>query len=252
MKKTIAILLTMLMLVSMLAGCGEKAPDNADNSKLPTANNEIQNNEQTEDQKQNETQQNTQPKAEAAVGDVLDAPEVSFDENTEDLYIYFTYPGDEKDEVLSMELAIDQVNEDTYVIYMSDGLLKLHEVIYEVTDAGVTKYYKDAFMESFALETELTQTELEQEKASMLSLLSTFMLAHPDLEGVKYRKSDAPAFALTGDVYVYDMIEAGEVAGQICIDKATGLMVSLKDTDGTALYSVQAIKTSDLGIPAYK
>ncbi len=234
-------------LTAVLAGCGAKTNTPSQIDKPQTDTNAQQS--VTPNETQAKTEQNH---TEVAAGTILDAPEVTFDENAEQLYIYYTYPGDKEEEVLSTEIAIDQVTEDTYVIYMSDGLLKLHEVIYEVTDSGVSKYYKDTFMENFALETELSQAALEQEKTSMLSLLSQFMSPSSYLEGVKYRKSDAPAFALTGEVYVYDLIENDNVAGQIYIDKATGLMVSLKDTNGTSQYSVQSIKTSDLGIPAYK
>lgn len=241
MKKIVALFLVVCMLSAILAGCSAEtsAPQPETNAQLSV----------TPDETQAKTEQNH---TEVTAGTILNAPEVTFDENAEQLYIYYTYPGDKEEEVLSMEIAIDQVNEDMYVIYMSDGLLKLHEVIYEVTDTGVTKYYKDAFMENFALETELSQTALEQEKTSMLSLLSQFMSPSSYLEGVQYRKSDAPAFALTGEVYVYDLMENGNVSGQIYVDKATGLMVSLTDTNGTSQFSVQSIKTSDLGIPAYK
>lgn len=244
MKKTLAVILAVLMLVGVLAGC---AKDNQN----PT---EGKPEETTSSEPTSPSQPNTQPttQPQAAVGDILNAPEVRFDTSIEDLYICFTYPGESNNEVLSMEIAVDQTTEDSYVIYVTDGLLKQDEAIYEVTNAGITKYHKDVFMDNFVQDTTLSQAELKQEETSIMTLLSMFMVAHPDLQGMQYRKTDETAFAITGEVYTYDLIKSGEVWGKICIDKTTGLLVSLKDTDGTALYTVQDIKTSNLGIPAYK
>ena len=51
---------------------------------------------------------------------------------------------------------------------------------------------------------------------------------------------------------VIPLIKNDEVAGQIYVDQATGLMVSLKDADGKALYTVQELKTADFELPTYK
>ena len=187
-----------------------------------------------------------------AAGTILDAPEVLFDADAKEVYVYFTYAGDTADEIASMEIAVDQITEDAYLIYTTDGLLKNHELVYEVTDAGVTKYYKDAFMDKFEKETEATQQQVEKEKNEILSLLSYFMMQHSDYSGFQYRKSDKKVAELTGEVYVYDVLENNEYVGQICIDKITGLMVSLKDEQGNPIYTVQKFQTSKVEIPQYK
>lgn len=247
MKKVVVLFLTVCMMAAALAGCGEKNSTAENDMPLQTDKTQVEQQKPTDEQKEPE-----QENKEVAVGTILDAPEVVFDTNTEELYVYVTYPGDTDGEVLSMELAVDQVTADTYLIYFTDGLIKNHELVYEVTDAGVTKYYKDVFMSAFEQETEASQQQLEEEKNELLSLLGYFMMQHSDYAGYQYRKSDAPVFALTGAVYVYDVLENNECVGQICIDKATGLMVSLKDAQENSMYTVQKFQISDVEIPANK
>ena len=245
MKKVVALLLAICMLSAILTGCGAENNNSTQSDKTQIEQQEVASNEESKNEE-------GQANKEVAVGTILNTPEVQFDTNAEELYIYFTYPGDTADETASMEITIDQVTEDTYLIYTTDGLLKNHELIYEVTDVGVTKYYKDVFMDKFEKETELTQQQVENEKNEILSLLSYFMMQHSDYAGFKYKKSDKKVAELTGEVYVYDMLENNEYAGQICIDKTTGLMVSLKDAQENSLYTVQKLQTSKVEIPIYK
>lgn len=247
MKKTMALLMAALMLVLMLAGCGSKPQEQTPAVQEPAV-------EETPVEQvpaEEKAPEEAAPVEEAASGKLLDAPEVSFDTSLEQLYIYFTTPG-EGGEVESMEIALDQVTEDMYVLYVTNGLLKLNEMIYEVDDAGITKYYKDALSESFMLETELSQAELENEHNTIMELLATFMMMDGDLEGVQFEKTGELVAELTGETLNYNMIQDGEMVGKISIDKATGLMVKMLDAEGNAIYTVMDIKTSDLGIPAYK
>lgn len=252
MKKIIALTLAVLMLAAMMTGCANNTTTDSgsNDTKAPTQ----AETQSTQAPTQAATQATTQPQqnTQAAVGDILDAPEVTFDTSIEDLYIYYTYPGESEEEVLSMEIAIDQITDDSYIIYMSDGLMKLNEIVYEVTDSGIQKYCRDVFMDNFEADTALTQAELEDEVDSMLSLFSLFMLAGENFQNVKYQKTDDFAFSLTGDVYTYNIIENGEIGGQVWIDTTTGLLARLIDTDGVAQISAQEIKTSDIVIPSYK
>ena len=257
MKKVVVLLLAMCMLMATLAGCGTEKDEDKKSNQTQAEQQESNSNDADEKDAdesiadKNEADKNDDVK-EVAVGTVLDAPEVAFDDNIEELYLYVTYPGDDEDEVLSMELAITQITDEKFVIYYTDGLLKNHELVYEATDTSVTKYYKDTFMEDFLKDTDVTEDEAEVELDNVLSLFSYFTVEHSDYSGLKYRKSDAIVASLTGDVYVYDVLENNEYAGRICVDKATGLMVSLKDADGNAIYTVQKIQTSNVEIPEYK
>lgn len=255
MKKVVVVLLVVCMLVATLAGCGVN--NNTTETENPTQTNGVQGEQNAQKPESNEDSENKkeeQTNKEVAVGTILDTPEVLFDADAEELYVYFTTPtpGATANETTSMEIAVNQVTADTYVLYMTDGLLKNNEVVYEVTDAGVTKYYKDTFMDAFAQETEMNKQVMEEEKNEVLTLLSYFMMEHPDYAGIQYRKSDAKVATLTGDVYVYDVMENNESTGQICIDKNTGVMVSLKDAKGDALCTVHDFKVENVEIPAYK
>lgn len=249
MKKVVVLFLAVCMLVATLAGCGAK--NSIVGNDVPPQTDMQQGEQQKPTDEQKEPEQENK---EVAVGTILDAPEVLFDADAEELYVYFTTPtpGATANETTSMEIAVNQVTADTYVLYMTDGLLKNHEVVYEVTDAGVTKYYKDTFMDAFAQETEMNKQVMEEEKNEILSLLSYFMMQHPDYAGIQYRKSDAKVATLTGEVYVYDVMETNECTGQICIDKDTGVMVSLKDAKGETLFTVHDFKVENVEIPAYK
>ena len=245
MKKVFVLLLMICMLAAIFTGC-----DTENNTSTQTDKTHGEQQENTPNEESNDDAGKADK--EVAAGTILDAPEVLFDADAKEVYVYFTYAGDTADEIASMEIAVDQITEDAYLIYTTDGFLKNHELVYEVTDAGVTKYYKDAFMDKFEKETEATQQQVEKEKNEILSLLSYFMMQHSDYSGFQYRKSDKKVAELTGEVYVYDVLENNEYVGQICIDKITGLMVSLKDEQGNPIYTVQKFQTSKVEIPQYK
>lgn len=245
MKKVVALLLAMCMFAAILTGCGEDKSASTQADETQTEKQDVTSKEESKNQAE-------QTANEVAAGTILNAPEISIDENLEDLYVYFTYPGDTADETPSMEITVDQVTEDTYIIYTTDGLLKNHEIIYEVTDSGVTKYYKDAFMEEFQQETESTQQQIEQETDDMLTILSYFTMQSSDYASFQYRKSDKMVAEITGEVYVYDLLENNEYAGEIRIDKATGLMVCLKDHEGGTMFNVQKLEVTGIEVPEYK
>ena len=252
MKKSIAFILAMLMLVGMLSGCQKDNQNSSENKNEPQASTNAENPNESQPTNNSEPTTPSQPQPPAAVGDILDAPEVGFDTSITDLYIYYSYPGDSVNEALSMEIAFDQVTEDSYVIYVSNGLLKLDEFVYEVTDAGIEKYYRDVFMDSFVHDTVPTYAELQAEVARFAELLSFFMITGEQWANAKFQKTDDFSFSLTGEVYTYDLIENGTVSGKISVDVETGLLVSLEDTNGAKTISVLDIKTSNLEIPEYK
>lgn len=228
MKRIIVLLLAALMLTGILAGCGAQV-QHTDGNILSLS----------------------QPK-EVPAGTLLDAPEVAVDTDIDKLYIRFLTPGEEEDSVQEMEIAVDQVTEDTYVLYVTNGMLKLDEAIYEVSDSGITKYYKNVFMVEFVQETEADQQTLQAEVDTLLGILSYFMLGSKEFAGVQYRKSDEYAFSLTGDTYVYDVIRDGVVESTIQIHQDTGLLVDVDDPEDNMVITIQEFKTRALDIPDYK
>ena len=69
-------------------------------------------------------------------------------------------------------------------------------------------------------------------------------------EEVKFRKSDAIAASITGDAYVYDLMDGDTAIGEIYVDKKTGIVVRIKDESGTI--TVTDFKLSGVELPSYK
>lgn len=270
--KLLSLILALLLVISVFTGCGnndsEDEDDEDDEKTEQTEKNNDDDEEQNDNQDSSDTPAVTEKKEEetqkpeaqqpntpqqgtiAEVGAILDAPEIKLDESVEDIYIYFTIPGTGDEETTSMELSISQFSDDMYGLYVSDGLLKLNEIVYEVTDTAITKYVKDVFMEKFVKDTEMSQTDIKAEFTETFSLLTMFIEPAAYLEGYKYKKANDTIAPLTGDAYVYELINDGKVEGKITIDKDTGIMVSLEDPDGRI--TVIDLKVKNIDFVDYK
>ena len=132
--------------------------------------------------------------------------------------------------------------------------LKTNEKVYELDGKGnVAKYEKNAFMESFRQDKTISTETLAQEKDDMLVLLQTLGFCFVDANsGVQFKKCENQKAVLTGDVYVYEMLQDGESLGEVWVDQETGVFVKWTDKNGEEAFSVQEIKTSDIDIPEYK
>ena len=118
MKRIIASILTLLLLLSLCACGGNKENNKTETNNLTST---------TESKKQEES----------TAGETVTEPEKTFDtENTEKLYLRFTTTTDEKTN--EFEYAFDQITDDTYLLYVSNGMLKNNEIVYEVGDTEKT------------------------------------------------------------------------------------------------------------------
>ena len=245
--KTYKRLLTIAIVISMMCGliaCGSK--DTVESSDSTTKDNKISTEENgvTKEDKEETI-------IEAEVGTILDAPEKLFE--ADKFYVLLSYPDEENESGIStMEIVLD----DTVtpgVVYLTSGLLKTDELIYELNEDGtITKYYKDVFMEDYVLIDDATQEELQEEKQSAMEIMSQVgWCADIIYEGVQYKKCENEWNAFFGDVFVYEMLYEGENFGKISVDMETGLWVK-EEYDGEEIMSVTMYRETDLGIPEYK
>ncbi len=194
----------------------------------------------------------TQEPIEVTVGTMLDKPEKIVE--LEEFYISVIYPDSENESgVKTMEIALkDKGNPG--ILYISDGVLKLHENVYELSGNGdVVKYTKDVFAEKFTQDKESSAETLEGEVESLQNLLQLvgygFVEASSD---IKYKKCEDVKITLTGEAYKYELYAEDEVIGTICVDKQTGIFVKMTDSDGSDIMTVTSIKTTGFDIPEYK
>ena len=229
MKRIIASILTLLLLLSLCA-CG----GNKENNKTET-NNQTST---TESKKQEES----------TVGETVSEPEKTF-ENTEKLYLRFTTTTDEKTN--EFEYAFDQITDDTYLLYVSNGMLKNNEIVYEVGDTEIKKYEKSALQENFSLAT-LSYDEAKNEVDTHMKLVAMFLNGFEGAKGLEYKKQgdfNAPG---TGEAWMYDVYEDGKKIAEVMINKETGLYSKIKLEDGSVTYTLSEYKLSGFTIPEYK
>lgn len=261
MKKILALLLSLLMLVGMLAACGgnESGKQNEEakqtTTEAPTEPEEdpTEPEEKPTEPEEDPTEPVEDPTKPVITDELLDAPEVSFNEENEDLYVMFASPGESEDETQMTSIAIDQITEDDYILYFCNGaLFQDEEMIFDVQGDNITMYAKTAFMDNYELVTSKTQEEMETAISDVMTIVTMFVYPEIYFDGAKYQKTDDIAFSLCGDVYTYNVIADGEVVYNIHIHQETGLMTYLADADGNMIFQVWEVSTTELPIPEYK
>ncbi len=232
MKRIIAAIITLTLLFSLCA-CG--------NSKKSGKT-------ETVSSKSSDSQSKSQK--EVAVGETLSEPEKTFNpESTDELYLRFILTSD--GETKEFEYAVDQITDETYLLYVSNGMLKNNEIVYEVGDTEIKKYEKSALQEKFSLAT-LSYDEAENEIDTHMELVAMFINGFKDAEGVEYKKKEGFNMVGTGEAYAYDVYENGEKAAEIMINKDTGLLSKIKMEDGSMTCTLSEYKLSGFTIPEYK
>ena len=228
MKRIIASILTLLLLLSLCA-CG----NNKENNKTETNNQTSA----TESKKQEES----------TAGETVTEPEKTFD--TEKLYLRFTTTTDEKTN--EFEYAFDQITDDTYLLYVSNGMLKNNEIVYEVGDTEIKKYEKSALQEKFSLTT-LSYEEAKNEVDTHMKLVAMFLNGFEGAKGLEYKKQGDFNAPETGEAWMYDVYEDGKKIAEVMINKETGLYSKIKMEDGSMTYTLSEYKLSGFTIPEYK
>lgn len=198
------------------------------------------------------TSNTTEDIKEAEIGTILDRPEKEF--NGEQIYTLYLIPDpDDDSKINSMELILDD-RKDPGVVYVSDGVIKLNETVYELYENDKFKIYKkDLFNSKFKKIEGLSEQELEDEKLGMFSLLYEYLgVGYTEINpDTKFKKCENDSSMFTGEAFVYTLITNDNENGELWVDKDTGIFVKLTDKSGNEIFKVQEIKTKNIDIPDY-
>lgn len=235
MKKISSVLLILALLLGLCA-CGTKSV-----TEKKTASEAGESDKKSEEKVE-----------EAEVGTILNTMEVT--PALEKFYVCFTFADEQSENgISSMEIAMDDT-EEPGIIYVTDGTLKLNEMVYEMdADGNITKYVKDVFMTEFVKDESLSQESLQNEKEKILDMLGLLGFGYGEDSSVKYKKCESVDYSfLPGPAYAYEVISDSSDVSTIWLDRETGIVVNLCDADGNSILSVSDIKTENIGIPTYK
>ncbi len=171
----------------------------------------------------------------------------------DDLYLMYYYH-DENGESKSRIQAVKQLDEDTYAMYLGDGIIPINEIVYEVETStnSITKYTKGVFDEKYSVDTTVSKETLETEKNTILYLFGTFLMSNYKDSDFDFKKlEDAKSVMMSNPTYVFEILEEGKAGGKLYIDKETGVLIELEDADGSFAYQVGELKT-EFDFPEYK
>lgn len=188
--------------------------------------------------------------SEANVGDVLEKPEIEFSNESGKLYLRFTVKTEDT-EGEEMEVAFDQITDDTYLMYVTNGLLKVDEIVYEVGDDKIEKYTRSILEENFRLDTSTSQDDLQDEIDYVMEL-SNLILSPLTGDGIEYHKLNDREFMKFGKVYVYEMYQSGEKQADVWVDAKSGLITSFRTVDGNTSITLSEYTLDGYDIPQYK
>ncbi len=214
MRKLLAVLLTLMMVMSLFTACGGEDDKESNPDKTSTVvDNEDDNVKEDTDEKDTE-------KTEGQSADLLSAPATVLETDT--LKIKFDMVKSDGTR-LSGTIAVED-NVSPALLYYQIGD---EEAIYSLADDGTIS--KAIGGGSFTEDTESSQETLKSETDTIIDLLSNsgwkFTEKHPDL---KYRPIEAPtsgnAIVYGGaDSTWYELVKGESVVGYIAVDNQTGV-----------------------------
>ena len=263
MKKFLAVMLAMVMVLSLLAGCGSKSSkksnkkDDDDDEKDKESTSDVssdsadkkddKNNGGNKDDDNNDGDTNNDSNSDGVdFGILLDKPEKTFDPSTyNEVFVSYTEVLDGKEYTTDIAIVKDGTTTVYYELSHGDASIA------EETSEGFVGYYKSEDATEFKLSTQFGQDFWGACKKRVERDLKYFTdwQSHFN-EDYQLRKTKKTVSYPTGPVDVYDVIWYDEVRGEIYVDQATGLIVYVDDNYGK--YTVTQFQTSNVQLPAYK
>lgn len=280
MKKWIASLMALLLLVGVLAGCGAKEPASDDKPTKQTEATKAPTQAPTKVPTQAPTQAptkaptvkptaaptqpivqptlpvQTQPivqptlpvSGEGAIGTVLNAPEKIYEDSSDT--ICFSVTMTENGETMTVVYGFDSSADDMFVTYVAVDNMEIIVEIPMGQNGAAVGYAREGKQNAFAIDTEATQEELYEVFEEAFNVLEMLTLTGKTFENSSFKKI-VPIVSAVGPVYSYEVTTDGQVTGNISIDKASGMLVLLQATNGDLL-TVNAMDLTNARIPAYK
>lgn len=134
--------------------------------------------------------------------------------------------------------------------YELDGY-QSEETIWYAHGDDIRQYARDADSGPFVYNTYWEPVDYEEDILYFEGVVKTFLDFGAPVEGVHYVKLE-DGDTLTGPACAYEVYEDGALAGYICIDKATGIMVLKTDAELNVLLQVTYLSVESANIPEYK
>lgn len=186
------------------------------------------------------------------VGTLLDEPEKLFDSANVN-QIDFTVEMEEDGNAAILHfIIVADANGSGGVVYVGKGDPAKDEVVFEMTGNTLTKYTRQNNATKFTKDTTSGQQLLRSEFGQIADIVQIFNACQDAFHDIQFRKRNAPTRHTTGPVYAYDVIYEGEVDGMALINQETGLLVKIEGYAGNFNYNMIGFKLSDVRLPSYK
>ena len=272
MKKWIAALLAMLLLLSLLVGCSSKNEDNDDDEKTSQSDKNKDDKDKKPDKNDDEdptkapvkdpTQTPTQVPTQAptqtptpkptepvdtgvAIGTILDRPEKIYNGKLDSFYLKVIQNGTTSQ---SMDIHVQGLQGESGVIALTRNYNGTYAGIVVEIGANDTfaVYNRTKLSDPYVLDTTMTKEDVEDLAEGLSEIIKLFIARDWDAEDAQLRKTTAA----NEDVYTYEILQNGTAVSTLSVDKETGLIVDL-DGDGERL-TITDFHLTDARLPLYK
>jgi len=240
LKKWIAVLLSVVAVVSLLAACNDSA-----NTNPASATDAANNGTTTTDNSTTTTKGNTSSTTEDALDIQTVAATLETLDSIADMQVKLVNNiGD------NITVALKNLEGENFILYEHNAYNNF-EYVFEVAGESVTCYYRTSQDEAFALMENADRVATNFGLA--LGYVLNMFIDGGSYGGKTYTQS-ADVAAKTGPAYTYLEGLNGEVYCKLLIDKTTGFIVKYETVEEQPYveFEVLEINTTNADMPAYK